>query len=236
MGSHSTPTNLLSSTNYFLPDPAPGISFLPSTFPAAPKMQRRSTCLAVSPPPEAIGPHPTSLPAHPVPTPHPKEAIQQLSTSWMTPHPWTFLENARPFPFHSKCKFSVPRCTPDRIVAIDLLVISTPGHPTHSHCKAPQDFLSQNAASGINSTHIVIFINTHLLLQQLCPCPLNYNIVVFLNSGQPEWTSNNDPMNICHGWTSMGWEQKRGGRRRHDKNMTPTPVSQPPYIFCCLVS
>src|SRR5882724_6978127 len=53
------------------------------------------------------------------------------------PSPRTFLENARPFPFHSKCKFSVPSCTPDRIVAIDLLAISTPGHPTHSHCKAP---------------------------------------------------------------------------------------------------
>src|SRR5882724_9493355 len=206
MGSHSTPTNLLSSTNYFLPDPAPGISFLPSTFPAAPKMQRRSTCLAVSPPPEAIGPHPTSLPAHPVPTPHPKEAIQQLSTSWMTPHPWTFLENARPFPFHSKCKFSVPRCTPDRIIAINLPAISTPGHPTHSRRNTRRDVWIWSATSGISLTLMVLFINTHLPFQQFCLRPLNYNIVVSLNSSQLEWTSDNDPTNLCRGWTSMGWE------------------------------
>src|SRR5882724_907303 len=134
--------------------------------------------------------------------PHLKEAIQQLSASWATPLPWNFLENARPFPFHSKCKFSVPRCTPDRIIAIDLPAISTPGHPTHSCHKAPQDFWSQNAASRISSTHMVIFINTHLPLQQLHLCPLNYNIIIFLNSSQREWTSNNDPMNLCHGWTS----------------------------------
>src|SRR5882724_475721 len=106
----------------------------------------------------------------------------------MTPCPWTFLENTRPFPFHSKCKFSVPRCTLDRIIAIALPAISTPGHTTHSHCKAPGDFQIWSATSGISLTLTVLFINTHLPFQQLRLRPLNYNIVVSLNSSQPEWT------------------------------------------------
>src|SRR5882724_13706109 len=105
--------------------------------------------------------------------PHLKEVIQKLCASWTTSRPWTFPENTRPFPFCSKCKFSVPRCTPDRIIAIIFLAISTPGHPTQSCHKAPQDFQSQNTASGISSTHMVIFINTHLPLQQLHLHPLN---------------------------------------------------------------
>src|SRR5882724_2097068 len=129
------------------------------------------------------------------------QCLTNSETFWFLddPSPLDFPEDARPFTFHSKCKFSVPRCTPDRIIAIDLPAISTPGHPRHSHHKAPQDFQSWNASSGISLTHMVIFINTHHLLQQ-CLCPLNYNIIIFLNSSQPEWTSDNDPTNLFCSW------------------------------------
>src|SRR5882724_4166226 len=94
--------------------------------------------------------------------PHLRKVTQQLSTAWMIPHPWTLLENARPVLSHPRCRISIPRHTPDRIVAIIPLATSTPGHLTCKCHNALCDLQIWNATSGISYTQMVIFIDTHL--------------------------------------------------------------------------
>src|SRR5882724_3533058 len=83
--------------------------------------------------------------------PHPREVTPQLSAAWTIPHPWTLLENARPVLFRQRCRISIPRHTPDRIIAIVPLATSTPGHPTHKHHNTLHNLWIQNATSGISS-------------------------------------------------------------------------------------
>src|SRR5882724_6276323 len=55
-------------------------------------------------------------------------------------------------------------------------------------------------------------IDTHPLFQQICPHPLHYLIIVFLIPVSLSKTSDNKTMDLCCGWTRMGWEQQKGGK------------------------
>src|SRR5882724_8325276 len=101
-------------------------------------------------------------------------------------HPWTFSEDAKPVLLHSRCRIYDPTYTPNRIIPINVLAMCSPCHPTCSHHNALWDVWIQNATSGISSTPTVIFIDTHLLLQQLHLHPLNPIIMAFLSSSQLE--------------------------------------------------